>query len=390
MKRTLFDDTHEDFRRAFRDFVVKDIVPHHDRWESEGRVDKEMFLEAGSRGFLGMAVPEEYGGLGQADFRFNAIIGEELQRAGVIGSGMCITLHNDVILPYLLTATTPEQRQRWLPGMVTGELMGAISMTEPGAGSDLAAIRTSARLEGESWVINGAKTFVTNGLNADLYLVVVRTDPLQRHAGISLVAVEDPTEGFSRGRHLDKIGLRSQDTAELFFDDARIPRENLIGEEGAGFRILMENLAQERLGLCVSAIAAARTALRHTVDYCRQREVFGSRLLDMQNTRFTLAGLAAKVEATQLYVDHLIRLHDTGELTGEDAAKGKLLTTELQQEVVREGLQLHGGYGFMREYPIARAYLDAPIQSIFGGTNEIMREIIARTLERDHGSGATT
>lgn len=389
MKRTLYDEVHEDFRHSFRSFVAQEILPHHDAWEERGRVDREMFLAAGERGFLGMAVPEEYGGLGQPDFRFNAIVGEELQRAGVIGSGMCITLHNDVVLPYLMEATDEAQRKRWLPGMVTGETMAAISMTEPGAGSDLAALRTSARLDGDHYVINGAKTFVTNGLNADLFVVAVRTDPHEKHRGISLIGVEDPTVGFTRGRHLDKIGLRSQDTAELFFDDARVPADNLIGGEGRGFTILMENLAQERLGLTVSAMSAARSVLGWTVDYCAQREAFGQQVLNMQNTRFKLAELAARVDALQVFVDHLISLHNHGELSGVDAAKGKLLTTELQQEVVHTGLQLHGGYGFMREYPIARAYLDAPIQTIFGGTNEIMREIIGRTLESEHGRAAS-
>ncbi len=385
MRRTLYDDTHEDFRRSFRTFVAREIVPHHDKWEAEGRIDRAMFRAAGEYGFLGMAVPEQYGGLGQDDFRYNAIIGEELQRAGVIGSGMCLTLHNDVVLPYLLHATDEEQRRRWLPGMVTGETMGAISMTEPGAGSDLAGIRTSAVRDGDHYVLDGAKTFVTNGMNADLYVVAVRTDPAQPHRGISLIVVRDPTEGFTRGRHLDKIGLRSQDTAELFFDGARVPAADLLGGEGRGFGILMDNLAQERLGLAVSAISAARAAVGWTVRYAAEREAFGQRLLDMQNTRFRLGELSARVDAMQVFVDHLITLHGRGELTASDAAKGKLLTTDLQQQVVAQCLQLHGGYGFMREYPIARAYLDAPIQSIFGGTNEIMREIVARTLEDQYG-----
>lgn len=384
MRRRLFEEIHEDFRQSFRRFVATEIVPHHETWERAGKVDREMFLAAGEYGFLGMAVPERYGGLGQDDFRYNAIIGEELQGAGVIGSGMCITLHNDVVLPYLMDATDEQQRKRWLPGMVTGEIMGAISMTEPGAGSDLAALRTSARRDGEDYVLNGAKTFVTNGLGADLYVVAVRTDPGQKHKGISLIGVEDPTDGFTRGRHLDKIGLRSQDTAELFFDDARVPAANLIGGEGNGFAILMRNLAQERLGLTVSAMSAARTALEWTVDYCGQREAFGSRILDMQHSKFTLAELAARVDALQSFVDDLIDRHSRDELTGVDAAKSKLLATRLQQDVVHQCLQLHGGYGFMREYPIARAYLDAPIQTIFGGTNEIMLEIIGRTLETEH------
>ncbi|MFR9750122.1 acyl-CoA dehydrogenase family protein [Nocardia sp. 004] len=384
MKRELYGATHDDFRRSFRRFVEIEIAPNHEKWEQSGRVDREMFRKAGEYGFLGMAVPEEYGGLGQDDFRFNAIIGEELQRAGVIGSGMCLTLHNDVVLPYLLGATDEQQRKRWLPGMVTGEIMGAISMTEPGAGSDLAALQTSAERDGDHYILNGAKTFVTNGLNANLYVVAVRTDRTERHRGISLIAVDDSTPGFSRGRHLDKIGLRSQDTAELFFDNARVPAANLIGGEGRGFGILMDNLAQERLGLSVSAISAAGSALRWTVSYCAEREAFGQRVLDMQNTRFTLAELAARVDVAQVFVDHLITLHGRNELTAVDAAKAKLITTELQQAVVAQCLQLHGGYGFMREYPIARAYLDAPIQSIFGGTNEIMREIVGRTLEQTY------
>ncbi|MFZ2239714.1 MAG: acyl-CoA dehydrogenase family protein [Gordonia amarae] len=388
MKRNQYDQTHDDFRASVRAFVATEIVPNHDKWEEAGRVDREMFSRAGELGFLGMAVGEEYGGLGEADFRYNAIIGEELQRAGVIGSGMCITLQNDVVLPYLMSATNDEQRKRWLPGMVGGEIMGAISMTEPGTGSDLASIRTTAVKDGDFYVINGAKTFVTNGLNADLVIVAAKTDPTQRHKGISLIVVETGTPGFSRGRHLDKIGLRSQDTAELFFDDVRVPAANLLGGVGQGFTILMGNLAQERLGIAVSAISACRTVLAQTIDYCAAREAFGQRVLDMQNTRFTLAALAARFDAVEMYVDQLILRHNEGEVSGEEAAKAKLLTTELQQDIVQQGLQLHGGYGFMREYPVARAYLDAPIQTIFGGTSEIMREIIGRTLESEYSTEA--
>ena len=381
MRRGLYEDVHEDFRESVRAFVAAEIVPNHDRWEESGRVDRAMFAAAGEAGFLAMAVPPEFGGLGVADFRFNAVISEELQRANVIGSGMCITLHNDVVLPYLLRFADDAQRERWLPGMVTGELMGAISMTEPGAGSDLAALATSARLDGDAYVVNGAKTFVTNGLNADLVVLAVRTDATQRHKGVSLLVVEDGTPGFTRGRHLDKIGLRSQDTAELFFADARVPAANRLGGEGEGFAILMRNLAQERLALAVSAISASRAALSWTVEYCRQREAFGQPLLAHQNTRFTLADLAVQVDVGQTFVDSLVEAHGRGELTSEDAAKAKYWTTELQQTVVNRCLQLHGGYGFMREFPIARAYLDARIQTIFGGTNEIMKEIVARTLD---------
>ncbi|WRZ89156.1 acyl-CoA dehydrogenase family protein [Streptomyces sp. NBC_01007] len=379
--RDLFDETHDDFRSSFRAFVQAEIVPNHEKWEAAGRVDKSMFLAAGAQGFLGMAVPEEYGGLGVDDFRYNVIISEELQRANVIGSGMCITLHNDIVLPYLLSATNEEQRARWLPGFVTGEIMGAISMTEPGAGSDLASVRTTAIRDGDHYVVNGSKTFVTNGLNCDLVIVAAKTDPEERHRGLSLIVVEDGTPGFSRGRHLRKIGLKSQDTAELFFDDARVSAENLLGEPGTGFPTLMANLAQERLALSVSAITGARAVLDWTMDYCREREAFGQRLSSFQNTKFELAEMLTATEVAQVYVDYLVRRHLAGELDAEDAAKAKWWTTELQQDVVNRCLQLHGGYGFMEEYPVARAFLDARVQTIYAGTNEIMKEIIGRSID---------
>ncbi|ROZ46693.1 acyl-CoA dehydrogenase [Rhodococcus sp. WS3] len=381
MQREIFDQTHDDFRSSFRAFVAAEIVPHHERWESQGRIDKSMFRAAGDNGFLGMAVPPEYGGLGEPDFRYNAIISEELQRANVISSGMCITLHNDIVLPYLLSTTTDEQRARWLPGMVTGELMGAISMTEPGTGSDLASIATTALLDGDDYVINGSKTFVTNGINADLVIVAAKTDPTQRHRGLSLIVVETGTPGFERGRALRKIGLKSQDTAELFFDNARVPTANLLGEPGTGFATLMRNLAQERIALAVSAIAGSRAVLGWTIDYCRERKAFGQRLTSFQNTKFVLAELTTAAEVAQVYVDHLIRKHVAGELTAEDASKAKLWTTDLQQRVVNSCLQLHGGYGFMEEYPVAKAFLDARVQTIYAGTNEIMKEIIGRSID---------
>ncbi|WP_329304365.1 acyl-CoA dehydrogenase family protein [Streptomyces sp. NBC_00659] len=381
MHRDLFDDTHEDFRSSFRAFVKAEIVPNHEKWEAAGRVDKSMFLAAGAQGFLGMAVPEEYGGLGVDDFRYNVIISEELQRANVIGSGMCITLHNDIVLPYLLGATNEEQRARWLPGFVTGEIMGAISMTEPGTGSDLASVRTTAIREGDTYVVNGSKTFVTNGLNCDLVIVAAKTNPEERHRGLSLIVVEDGTPGFARGRHLKKIGLRSQDTAELFFDDARVPAANLLGEPGSGFPTLMANLAQERMALSVSAITGARAVLDWTMDYCREREAFGQRLSSFQNTKFELAEMLTATEVAQVYVDYLVRRHLDGVLDAEDAAKAKWWTTELQQDVVNRCLQLHGGYGFMEEYPVARAFLDARVQTIYAGTNEIMKEIIGRSID---------
>jgi long-chain-acyl-CoA dehydrogenase len=380
IRRELFDDIHDSFREAFRSFVVTEIVPFHDAWEQAGRVDRGMFAEAGARGFLGMAVPEQYGGLGQPDFRFNVVISEELQRANVLASGTCITLHNDIVLPYFLTATSDQQRRRWLPGMVTGERMGAISMSEPGAGSDIAAIRTSARLDGDHYVVNGSKTFVTNGLNSDIVVLAVKTDTTQRHKGISLLVVEEPTPGFERGRKLDKIGQRSQDTAELFFNDARVPVGNRLGGEGTGFALLMGNLVQERLSMAVNAIAGAREVLGWTLDYCRQRTAFGGPLTDQQFVRFEFAEMTTATEIGQVYVDHLVSRLDRGDVTAEDAAKAKYWMTELQQDVVNRCLQLHGGYGYMREYPVARAFLDARIQTIYGGTTQIMKEIIGRAV----------
>jgi alkylation response protein AidB-like acyl-CoA dehydrogenase len=378
--RELFDDIHDSFREAFRSFVATEIVPFHDAWEQAGRVDRGMFAEAGARGFLGMAVPEQYGGLGQPDFRFNVVISEELQRANVLASGTCITLHNDIVLPYFLTATSDQQRRRWLPGMVTGERMGAISMSEPGAGSDIAAIRTSARLDGDHYVVNGSKTFVTNGLNSDIVVLAVKTDTTQRHKGISLLVVEEPTPGFERGRKLDKIGQRSQDTAELFFNDARVPVGNRLGGEGTGFALLMGNLVQERLSMAVNAIAGAREVLGWTLDYCRQRTAFGGPLTDQQFVRFEFAEMTTATEIGQVYVDHLVSRLDRGDVTAEDAARAKYWMTELQQDVVNRCLQLHGGYGYMREYPVARAFLDARIQTIYGGTTQIMKEIIGRAV----------
>jgi alkylation response protein AidB-like acyl-CoA dehydrogenase len=378
--RELFDDIHDSFREAFRAFVTTEIVPFHDKWEQAGRVDRGMFAEAGARGFLGMAVPEQYGGPGQPDFRFNVVISEELQRANVLASGTCITLHNDIVLPYFLNATNDEQRGRWLPGMVTGERMGAVSMSEPGAGSDLAAIRTSARLDGDHYVVNGSKTFVTNGLNSDTVVLAVKTDTTLRHKGISLLVVEEPTPGFERGRKLDKIGQRSQDTAELFFNDARVPAGNRLGAEGGGFALLMGNLVQERLSMAVNAIAGAREVLGWTLDYCRQRTAFGGPLTDQQFVRFEFAEMTTATDIGQVYVDHLVSRLDRGDVTAEDAAKAKYWTTELQQDVINRCLQLHGGYGYMREYPVARAFLDARIQTIYGGTTQIMKEIIGRAV----------
>lgn len=380
MDRGIFNEVHEIFRGSFRQFVVKEIVPFHETWEECGQVDKAMFREAGDHGFLCIAAPEEYGGGGQPDFRYSVIITEELQRAGVIGSGNCITLHNDVALPYFLHSTTEEQRRRWLPGMVTGRLMAAISMSEPGTGSDLARIQTTAIRDGDDYVVNGSKTFVTNGINSDIVITAVKTEPSLGHRGMSLLVIEEGTLGFQRGRKLNKIGLKSQDTAELFFQDARVPSGNLLGEPGSGFIELMRNLPQERLSVAVSAVAAAQSVLDWTVRYCREREAFGRPIGSFQHNRFTLAELRTEIDVAQVFIDRLTELHVAELLSPEDAAKAKWWTTELQLRVVNSCLQLHGGYGYMLEYPVARAYLDARIQTIYGGTTEIMKEIIGRSM----------
>lgn len=387
MRRTLYDSEHVLFGESVRAFISAEIAPHHLRWEGEGLVDRSMFTRAGVAGLLGMAVPEEYGGGGVSDFRFNAVIGEELMAADVMGSGICITLHNDVCLPYLIDLTTPEQKERWLPGAVSGELMLAIAMTEPDAGSDLAGIQTSAIRDGDSYIVNGQKTFITSGINADLVITAVKTDPGQRHSGMSLLIIEDGMDGFTRGRNLAKIGLHAQDTAELFFDDVRVPAENLLGSEGAGFRYLVGNLPQERLSLAVGAISHARAAFEWTLEYTGQRRAFSRPINSFQTVQHRLAEMATEIDIGQAYVDAQIRAHNLGGLTDIDAAKAKWWTTELEKRVIDGCLQLFGGWGYMEEYPIARAYRDARVQTIYGGTTEIMKEMIGRSLVSERSIG---
>ena len=378
--RALFDEDHEAFRATARRFVDKEIVPHFEAWEEAGIVDRDLFRKAGEIGLLGMAVPEAYGGGGVDDFRYNVVLDEEFHHAGVNGAGLGVSLHNDICLPYFLTYCTDEQRARWLPGIASGELVTAIAMTEPGIGSDLASMSTTAVRDGDRYVVNGAKTFITNGINADLVIVAVKTDPTQKHRGISLLVVERGMDGFERGRNLDKIGLHSQDTAELFFSDASVPTANRLGEEGEGFRYLVSNLPQERLSIAVAGVAAARFALDVTLEYCKSRQAFGQPIGSFQNSRFTLAELATEVEVAQAFVDQCVVELNAGTLTPERAAMAKWWCTELQGRAVDRGVQLHGGYGYMREYPIARAYADARLTTIYGGTTEIMKEIIGRGL----------
>jgi alkylation response protein AidB-like acyl-CoA dehydrogenase len=380
MERALFDDAHAMFRAAVGEFIAREVVPNIERWELAGIVDRELFRQAGASGFLGMDVPGEFGGGGVADFRFNMILGEELAAVGAGGAGLGLTLHDDICMPYFRDATNDEQRRRWLPGICAGESIAAVAMTEPGAGSDLAAIATSARRDGDEYVVTGSKTFITNGINADLVVTAVRTDPHARHAGISLVVIERGMPGFERGRNLDKIGMHSQDTAELFFNEVRVPVANRLGDEGAGFGLLKRNLAQERLSIAIAGVAAARAALRWTLDYTTERKVFGQSISTLQNSRFRLAEMATEIEIGTAFVDRCVEDLNAGVLTAESAAMAKWWCTELQGRVIDAALQLHGGYGYMREYPIARAFADARITRIYGGTTEIMKEIIARGL----------
>ena len=380
MERTIFEDEHEALRASFRAWLDKEVVPNHLEWEAAGIVPHDLFAAAGSHGFLGMAIPEEFGGGGVDDFRYNLVIDEEIQAAGVAGAGLGMSLHNDICLPYFLAYCTDEQRARWLPGIASGELVTAVAMTEPGIGSDLASMSTTAIRDGDHYVVNGSKTFITNGINADLVITAVKTDPTQKHRGISLLILERGMEGFERGRNLEKLGLHSQDTAELFFTDVSVPVDNLLGTEGNGFIQLVHNLPQERLSIAVAGVAAAKAALGWTLEYVKERTAFGQSVGSFQNSRFVLAELATEVEVAQVFVDRCVVALNDGVLTAEEAAMAKWWCTELQKRAVDRCLQLHGGYGYMLEYPIARAYADARITTIYGGTTEIMKEIIGRSL----------
>jgi alkylation response protein AidB-like acyl-CoA dehydrogenase len=379
MRHSLYDAEHDDFRAMVRAWAEKTVVPFHAQWEKDGIVPREVWLSGGAQGLLGMDVEEEYGGGGVRDFRYNAVLDEEMTRIGASGVGF--GLHNDVVGPYLRDLATDEQKKRWLPGFTSGELITAIAMTEPGAGSDLQGIQTTARRDGEGWVLSGSKTFITNGINADLVIVVAKTDPeAPGSKGISLLVVERDMPGFSRGRNLDKVGLKAQDTAELFFDEVRIPAENLLGTENRGFYHLMENLPQERLSIAVGAVASAETVVAHTREYVTGRKAFGRPVASFQNTRFVLAELHTETTIARTFVDECVRQLNSGELTAVDASMAKYWTTELQNKVADRCLQLHGGYGYMDEYPVSKAWRDARVQSIYGGTNEIMKEIIGRSM----------
>jgi acyl-CoA dehydrogenase len=380
MRRDLFTEDHESFRQLARDFIEKDVVPHYPEWEKARRMPREVFKQMGALGMLGMAIPEEYGGAGVADYRYNVVLQEEAARALVTLSTVRTQL--EVILPYFLHYANSEQRRRWFPGLAAGTLLTAIAMTEPGTGSDLAGMRTSAVRDGDSYVVNGAKTFITGGMQADLVIVVARTstDPENRRRGLTLLVVEDGMPGFARGRELEKMGCKVQDTAELSFADVRVPVANRLGEEGEAFAYLGHNLPQERLTVAVGSVAQARSALTATIAYVKSRKAFGTPVASFQNTKFELAAVSAEIEAAQAMLDLAVRDYVDGQLSGADAARVKLFCTEMQARAVDRCLQLFGGYGYMMEYPIARLYTDARVARIYAGTSEVMKVIIAKSL----------
>ncbi|WP_406175968.1 acyl-CoA dehydrogenase family protein [Streptomyces sp. NBC_00996] len=378
MKRQIFTAEHDAFRETVRTFLAKEVLPHYEQWEMDGIVSRDAWRAAGKQGLLGLAVPEEYGGGGNPDFRYSAVLAEEFTRAGT--PGLALGLHNDIIGPYLTDLASEEQKRRWLPGFCDGSLITAIAMTEPGAGSDLQGIKTHAEDKGDHWLLNGSKTFISNGILADLVIVVAKTTPEGGAHGLSLLVVERGMEGFERGRNLDKIGQKSQDTAELFFNDVRVPKENLLGKPNGAFVHLMTNLAQERMGIAVAGIAAAEYLLEITTAYVKEREAFGRSLSKLQHIRFEIAEMATECAVTRAFLDRCVVDHSNGELDAVHASMAKWWATELQKRVADRCLQLHGGYGYMTEYRVARAFTDGRIQTIYGGTTEIMKEIIGRSL----------
>ncbi len=380
MRRDLYEPDHEAFREVAQAYVKREVTPNLQRWEQERSIDRQAWLAAGKQAIIGLLIPEKFGGAGTGDFRYRCVVMEELAKVCATSLSSGFGLQDDIAIPYIVDLGTEEQKARWLPPMATGECIGAIAMTEPGAGSDLQGIRTTAVRDGEHWVLNGAKTFITNGIHSDLVIVVTRTDPDAGSHGISLLVAERGMPGFTRGRKLDKIGLHAQDTAELFFDDVRVPAANLLGREGGGFVHLMERLPRERMSIAILALSSARAALGWTVEYTTQRTAFGQPLAAFQNTAFELATAVTEVDVLEAYLDKAVLALNADELTAVDAAKAKLWATEVQHRVLDRCLQLFGGYGYMAEYPIARAYADARVQTIYGGTSEIMKTIIAREV----------
>lgn len=380
ISRTVFEEEHELFRDSVRKFFETEALPHYAQWEKDGQIDRKLWNLAGEYGFLAPTVPEEYGGVG-VDYRYNAIVDEEIARLGLTGIGFF--LHSDIAVEYIVHHGSEEQKQKYLPGCISGDIVTAIAMTEPGTGSDLQGVKTTAVRDGDHYVINGSKTFITNGQQADLVVVVAKTDASAGSKGISLFLVEADTPGFERGTNLEKIGLKAQDTSELFFQDVRVPAENLLGKEGEGFAYLMQELPQERLSIALLAVASARSTLEQTVDYVKQRKAFGTTISAFQNTQFELAAMDAEVTAMRVFVDRCLELHVNKQLDTVTASKAKLLASELQFKVADRCLQLHGGYGYMWEYPVARTFADSRVQRIYGGSSEVMKLIISRALLKD-------
>jgi alkylation response protein AidB-like acyl-CoA dehydrogenase len=378
MGREIFTAEHEAFRDMVRAFIAREVAPHHDQWERDGVVSRDVWLAAGRAGLLGISVDEKYGGGGSTDFRYYAVMNEEFSRAGAHGPGFLV--HNEMIGPYLERLCTPEQRERWLPGYCSGELITAIAMSEPGAGSDLQGITTTAVPSGSDFILNGQKTFISNGQLCDIVIVVARTYPEAGHRGISLLVVENNMPGFTRGRNLEKMGMHAQDTSELFFTDVRVPRSNVLGELGGGFAALMRNLPRERVTIGITALAIAAQAFDDTLAYCKERHAFGQPIGKFQHNKFLLAELATELQVAHAFTDRAIMAHCAEELTTQEASMVKWWNTELCNRVTDRCVQLHGGYGYMREYPVARAWANARVQSIYGGTTEIMKEIIGRDL----------
>jgi alkylation response protein AidB-like acyl-CoA dehydrogenase len=382
VRRALYGPDHEAYRETVREFLAREVVPHQHDWDRQHMIDRAVFARAAKAGIYGLQIDERFGGAGEHDYRYRMVVCEELARVFAFSFGLTVSLQDDLVLHYLLDLTNEEQKQRWLPGFASGELIGALAMTEPGAGSDLKAIRTSARRDGERWILNGQKTFISSGIMADIVVVVARTDAEGGPRALSLFVVERDTPGFERGRQLDKIGLPAQDTAELFFRDAMVPAANLLGEEGRGLHYLMSHLLRERLGVTAKAIANTRAIFDHTVEYCRLRMAFGKPLTGQQHIRFELAEMETQIDIAEAYADKSVLGFNAGDLSAVDAAKGKWYVSELQKSVIDRCLQLHGGYGYMTEYPVARAFLDTRVQTIYGGTTEIMKEIIGRDIAR--------
>lgn len=382
MRRDLYTEDHELYRETVRAFLDREVVPNHLAWDEARWIDRDVYRRAAEAGLYALQVPEAYGGSGESDFRYRMVVCEEVARVGAHSFSLTLSLQDDLVLAYLTDVTSEAQRERWLPGFAAGTTIGALAMTEPGAGSDLRGLRTRGRKDGSDWILDGSKTFISSGIMADLLVVAVRTDPAGGSRAFSLFGVAGDTPGLVRGRKLDKIGLPGQDTAELFFEGARVPGESLIGEEGMGLQYMMSHLPRERLGVSAKAVATARAVFETTVAYCRERQAFGAPLGSLQHVRFELAEMSTELDVAQAYVDRSVVAYNAGALTPTDAAKGKWYVSELQKRIVDRCLQLHGGYGYMREYAVGRAYLDTRVETIYAGTTETMKDLIGRDMLR--------